>query len=336
MAAQNQTQGDPAECHNECKTTDAQMLTQKENLMDPIPSQDDHEMTGLESKQMQEIEHSRCEMDLSSSEIKTVCNENKVTGREVDDLESIHRDATEEIFYEKQKDVEASKETVGSVSSVSSLSPTTLSETTTETSNQCVADTNSGCTSNAENSNSNSSNNNNDNNNKNNNNKIDDIDNGNTNNTSTDNPYGVNLRKSRPLHKILSPLFSSSSTSAPSFFPSSMHRTASSLSSISEEEMLSMMESMGESEILSALPPCDCDECLLNGSNSSTPVPPDQRKLTRVSKAFGCGVGSRRCIKWQCRRKRYRQTCIIGVVVVLLLLSLLLLLVVVVVVVLLL
>ncbi|KAH9510367.1 hypothetical protein Btru_042905 [Bulinus truncatus] len=36
-----------------------------------------------------------------------------------------------------------------------------------------------------------------------------------------------------------------------------------SMASISEEEVLTILESMGDSDILSAMPPCDCDECLL-------------------------------------------------------------------------
>ncbi|CAL1533214.1 unnamed protein product [Lymnaea stagnalis] len=44
---------------------------------------------------------------------------------------------------------------------------------------------------------------------------------------------------------------------------SSTSSKSSSLASISEEEVLSMMEMMGEKEILSAMAPCDCDECML-------------------------------------------------------------------------
>ncbi|GFN82907.1 hypothetical protein PoB_000941300 [Plakobranchus ocellatus] len=71
---------------------------------------------------------------------------------------------------------------------------------------------------------------------------------------------------------------------------SAMHKS-SSLSSISEEEMLYMMEKMGQGEIMSALPPCDCDDCLLNDQGPATNiVPPENRKLIRVSvvRVLGC------------------------------------------------
>ncbi|XP_059171389.1 inositol-trisphosphate 3-kinase B-like [Physella acuta] len=46
---------------------------------------------------------------------------------------------------------------------------------------------------------------------------------------------------------------------------------SSSLASISEEEVLSMLETLGEREIMSAMPPCDCDECLLQDPQPETP-----------------------------------------------------------------
>lgn len=54
--------------------------------------------------------------------------------------------------------------------------------------------------------------------------------------------------------------------------PPLVKRNSSTLQSISEEEMLDMMERSDMQEIMSSLPPCQCDACLLNeGEAPSSP-----------------------------------------------------------------
>ncbi|KAK3804347.1 hypothetical protein RRG08_059317, partial [Elysia crispata] len=246
-----------------------------------MSSQCDQLMTNLTSES-QGVEHSGCEQGSSDSSIETGCDRNEKLERPASYLDTVTGDDTEEVFCAKRGDPKTAEVSAGGLSCVPSPA-TPISSATATAENPELAGCGD-CTSHAHKSNNNNVNGNNSRNNNSNNNKH------NYNNdihVDKNDPFCGNLRRGHPINKILSPLFSpsssssSSSSSSPSFFPSSLHRASSSLSSISEAEMLTMMETMGESEILSALPPCDCDECLLNGPNSPTIVPPDQRTLTR-------------------------------------------------------
>ena len=219
-------------------------------------------------------EHRGCKWSLSGSKSGEGCCEDdeKAVGDCSSD-DAAFEEATE-VFSRGQED-RGDQDNVGGLPSVSSLPSSSSSPTAAAIGNseKKLDD----CNSNADKpiahnccNNNNTSNNNND----------------DTNVNNNDPLSAILRRRGHPVNKILSPLFSSSSSSSHSFFPSSTHRTSSSLSSISEAEMLTMMETMGEGEILSALPPCDCDDCLLNGPSSPNVVPPDQRKLTRVSPGF--------------------------------------------------
>lgn len=79
----------------------------------------------------------------------------------------------------------------------------------------------------------------------------------------------------------------SRSRSSSSSSLSSLSKT-SSLASISEEEVLSMMERMGEGELSKARPPCDCDDCLFSGPDKGHNAGdgnmlPEKKMLKRVS-----------------------------------------------------
>lgn len=69
---------------------------------------------------------------------------------------------------------------------------------------------------------------------------------------------------------------------------SSISSKTSSLASISEEEMLILMESMGEKELISCLPPCNCDECLLREPD----IIQHSTRLKRVSLQFAFSASS--------------------------------------------
>ncbi|RUS73588.1 hypothetical protein EGW08_018648 [Elysia chlorotica] len=246
----------------------------QEGLKDTMSREYDQSMVGLTSETLG-IEQSECKQSLPGAAIKTGCDgDEKFEDAKDDVVENAPGEATDDVFSARESERGS---TIDNDDSGLAFLPSSSSHTSTTMKN-------SDCTSHADASNNNLTSNNDSENNNNNNNNI----NNNGNGDNNDSAFCGNFRRGHPINKILSPLMSSSTSSSssstpPSFFPASVHRTSSSLSSISEAEMLTMMETMGESEILSALPPCDCDECLLNGPNSPTIVPPDQRKLTRVS-----------------------------------------------------
>ncbi|BFZ07770.1 hypothetical protein BsWGS_10811 [Bradybaena similaris] len=70
-------------------------------------------------------------------------------------------------------------------------------------------------------------------------------------------PFTYNQSNCRPQKDL-----SDKGTMSASSSTSSLSKT-SSLASINEEEMLNMMELMGDKEIMSSMPPCECDDCLL-------------------------------------------------------------------------
>ena len=59
----------------------------------------------------------------------------------------------------------------------------------------------------------------------------------------------------------------------PAAKPALVKRNSSTLQSISEEEMLDIMERTDMQEVLSSLPPCQCDDCLLNEGEASSASP---------------------------------------------------------------
>ncbi|KAI8788217.1 myb protein A [Biomphalaria glabrata] len=64
-----------------------------------------------------------------------------------------------------------------------------------------------------------------------------------------------------------------------------------SMASISEDEVLSILDSMGDSDILSAMPPCDCDECLLQEPQTVNGSVSRQKPLKRR------GDAAERCLR---------------------------------------